>query len=108
VRYPRLQAAAESVELVDARTHPEVLERHAISHAHLEDGMVVILDGKQHHGADAVHVLSKLSEPPGKGWVRAVAAIGRSRAVARIAYPFMKLGRRIALALLGVPRFPRG
>jgi predicted DCC family thiol-disulfide oxidoreductase YuxK len=108
VRYQRLQDAAESVELIDARTHPEVLARHAISHAHLEDGMVVIMDGKQHHGSDAVHILSKLSDSPGKRWVRAVAAIGRSRAVARIAYPFMKLGRRLALAFLGVPRFPRG
>ena len=108
VRYQRLQAAAQSLELIDARSHPEVLARHSISHAHLEDGMVVIVDGTQHHGADAVHVLSQLSAPPGKGWVRAVAALGRSRPVARVAYPFMKLGRRIALTLLGVPRFPRG
>jgi predicted DCC family thiol-disulfide oxidoreductase YuxK len=108
VRYQRLQAATQRLELIDARTHPEVLAEHAISHAHLEDGMVVIMDGVQHHGADAVHVLSQLSEPPGKGWVRAVAALGRSRPVARMAYPFMKLGRRIALAILGVPRFPRG
>jgi predicted DCC family thiol-disulfide oxidoreductase YuxK len=108
VRYQRLQAASDRVELVDARAHPEVLAEHAISHAHLEDGMVVIMDGEQHHGADAVHVLSLLSAPPAKGWVRAVAAIGRSRLVARVAYPFMKLGRRIALAFLGVPRFPRG
>jgi predicted DCC family thiol-disulfide oxidoreductase YuxK len=107
VRYQRLQAATESVELIDARMHPEVLAEHAISHAHLEDGMVVILDGKQHHGADAVHLLSMISEPPGKGWVRAVAALGRSRPVARLAYPFMKLGRRIALTFLRVPRFPR-
>ena len=107
VRYQRLQAATERLELVDARTHPEVLAEHAISHAHLEDGMVVIMDGRQHHGADAVHVLSRLSEPPVKGWVRAVAALGRSRPVARLAYPFMKLGRRVALAFLGVPRFPR-
>ena len=108
VRYQRLQAAAASVELIDARSHPEVLAEHSISHAHLEDGMVVILDGRQLHGADAVHALSLLSDPPGKGWVHAVATIGRSRALARIAYPFMKVGRRIALALLGVPRFPRG
>jgi len=107
VRYQRLQAATERVELIDARTRPEVLAEHAISHAHLEDGMVVILDGRQHHGADAVHVLSMISEPPGKGWVRAVATLGRSRPVARLAYPFMKLGRRIALTFLGVPRFPR-
>jgi predicted DCC family thiol-disulfide oxidoreductase YuxK len=107
VRYQQLRAAAGTVELIDARSHPEVLAEHSISHAHLEDGMVVIMDGRQHHGADAVHVLSMLSEPPGKAWVRAVAAIGRSPMLARIAYPFMKAGRRVALAVLGVPRFPR-
>jgi predicted DCC family thiol-disulfide oxidoreductase YuxK len=108
VRYQRLQAASGRVELIDARSHPEVLAEHAISHAHLEDGMVVVMDGLQYHGAEAVHVLSTLSEPPAKGWVRAVAALGRSRLAARLAYPFMKVGRRIALAFLGVPRFPRG
>ena len=108
VRYQRLQAASGRVELIDARSHPEVLAQHSISHAHLEDGMVVIVDGTQHHGAEAVHVLSTLSQPPTKAWVRAVAALGRSRLAARIAYPFMKAGRRVALAFLRVPRFPRG
>ena len=106
VRYQRLQAASDRLELFDARSHPEVLAEHAISPAHLEDGMVVIVDGRQHHGAEAVHALSLLTQPPAKWWVRIVAAIGRSRTLARISYPFMRLGRRIALTFLGVPRFP--
>ena len=105
VRYQRLQASASTVELVDARNHPEVLAAHAISASDLEDGMVVIADGRAHRGADAVHLLSTLSEPPAGAWVRAVAAICRSRWVARLAYPPMRLGRRIALAFLGIPRF---
>jgi len=108
VRYQRLDRAAESVELVDARKHPEVLASEGITHAAIEDGMVVIADGRQHHGADAVHLLSTLSESPGKWWVRLVAAASRSGPAARVLYPFLKLGRRAALALLGVPRFPRG
>ena len=108
VRYQRLDRAAESVELVDARARPEVLAEHSISHAALEDGMVVIADGRQYHGADAMHLLSTLSESPGKWWVRAVAAASRSGPVARLLYPFLKLGRRMALALLGIPRFPKG
>jgi predicted DCC family thiol-disulfide oxidoreductase YuxK len=108
VRYQRLDRAAEAVELVDARARPEVLAENSISHAALEDGMVVIADGRQYHGADAVHLLSTLSESPGKWWVRAVAAASRSGPAARFLYPFLKLGRRCALAILGIPRFPRG
>ena len=107
VRYQKLDRAAESVELIDARHHPEVLLAEGISGAALEDGMVVIADGRQHHGADAVHLLSTLSESPGRWWVRAVAAVSRSGPAARALYPVLKLGRRVALALLGVPRFPR-
>lgn len=108
VRYQRLRASAGHVELVDARSRPEVLAEHAIDPAELEEGMVVVMDGRLHRGADAMHLLSMLSESPGKAWVRAIAALSRSRPLARLAYPFLRLGRRIALALLGVPRFPRG
>jgi predicted DCC family thiol-disulfide oxidoreductase YuxK len=108
VRYQRLQAAADRLELVDARSHPEVLAEHSIASKDLEDGMVVIVDGQLHRGADAVHLLSQLSEAPQRAWVRTIAAVTRSRPIAHLVYPVMRLGRRIALAFLGVPRFPRG
>jgi predicted DCC family thiol-disulfide oxidoreductase YuxK len=108
VRYQRLQAAAGHVELVDGRTRPEVLAEHAITPADLEDGMAVIVDGTVHKGGDAVHVLSLLSEPPAKWWVRAVALASRPPWLARSIYPFLRAGRRVALKVLGVPQFPRG
>jgi predicted DCC family thiol-disulfide oxidoreductase YuxK len=107
VRYQRLDRAAESIELVDARTRPEVLAENGIAPAALEDGMVVIADGRQYHGADAVHLLSTLSESPERWWVRAVAAASRSGPAARAIYPFLRLGRRAVLTVLGIPRFPR-
>ena len=108
VKFQRLRQAAESVELVDARAHPEVLAANAISHGAIEEGMVVIADGRQHHGADAVHLLSTLSESPERWWVRAVAAVSRSGPASRLLYPILKRGRRVALFFLGVPRFPEG
>lgn len=107
VRYQRLQSACAEVELVDARARREVLAEHAIDPRDLEDGMVVVLGDRLHRGADAMHLLSTLSESPGKWWVRMVAFIARSPLAARIVYPMLKLGRRIALAAIGVPRFPR-
>jgi predicted DCC family thiol-disulfide oxidoreductase YuxK len=107
-RYQRLRAATGRLELVDARSRPEVLAEHSIDPAELEDGMVVVADGELHRGADAMHELAHLSEPPAKPWIRAVATMSQSRWLARIAYPFLRLGRRIALFVLRVPRFPRG
>jgi predicted DCC family thiol-disulfide oxidoreductase YuxK len=108
VRYQRLRAATDKLELVDARSRPEILAEHAISPAELEDGMVVVSNGRLLRGADAMHELALLSEPPAKPWVRAVAVVSQSRGLARAAYPFLKVGRRIALFFLGVPRFPNG
>lgn len=105
VRYQDLKARTESVELVDGRTDRQALERYAIDPADLEDGMVVIVDGVAHRGADAVTALSNLSSPPRNWWVAAVARASRSAASSRLLYPFLKLGRRIALTFLRVPRF---
>jgi len=107
VRYQDLKAAAESVELVDARTDTQALERYKIDAADLEDGMVVIVDGVPHYGAAAVTALSHLSKTPASPWVAAIAWASRPIAASRVLYPILKLGRRIALTFLRVPRFSR-
>jgi predicted DCC family thiol-disulfide oxidoreductase YuxK len=107
VRYQRLRASVGTVDLVDARANPAILRDEGVSPAQLEDGMVVIYGGRQYHGADAVHLLSRLSDPPSRWWVRAVAWVSRSPRAARLLYPILKVGRRAALTLLGIPRFPR-
>jgi hypothetical protein len=43
--------------------------------------------------------------PPGRWWVRLVARLSRTPQGAHWLYPFLKRGRRIALALLGISRF---
>jgi len=106
VRYQRLRSATDVLELLDARGHPEVVDRYHLVPADFEDGMVVVVDGTLYRGADAVHQLSHLSEPPARWWVRWIARLSHSLPGARRLYPLLKRGRRIALALLGVPRFP--
>ena len=105
VRYQRLRAAAGELELIDARTHREALDRYQLVPKDFEDGMVVVVDGTLYRGADAVHQLSLLSEPPARWWVRLVARLSRTSRGAHWLYPFLKRGRRIALALLGISRF---
>jgi predicted DCC family thiol-disulfide oxidoreductase YuxK/uncharacterized membrane protein YphA (DoxX/SURF4 family) len=105
VRYQELRRAAQTVDLVDARSDADALRRYGIEEASLEDGMVVIVDGARHFGGDAVHALSLLSQPPRHWWVAGIAALTTSRAVSRFLYPFLKAGRRVALTFLRVPRF---
>ena len=105
VRYQDLKARAETVELVDARADSQALDRYGILAEDLEDGMVVIVDGVAYRGAAAVHTLSKLSRTPRNWWVAAVAVASRPLVLSRLLYPVLKLGRRIALTALRVPRF---
>lgn len=104
--YQRLREGAGEIELVDARAHPERLAAMGITGADLEDGMVVFVDGRRHDGADAMHALARITQPPGRLWVRALASLTSARPVARAIYPVLKLGRRAVLRLLGVSRFP--
>jgi predicted DCC family thiol-disulfide oxidoreductase YuxK len=108
VRYQRLAARAEAIDLVDARARPDVLAEHGIDPQDMEDGMVAIADGKAHRGAAATHLLACLSEEPRKWWVRELSFLNRSSHAARLAYPILRAGRRIALAWLGISRFPGG
>lgn len=90
-RYVELMRLKEryDVELVDAR------REHAKAHGYgldLNDGMIADLDGDVHYGADAVWLLSMLSERPGM--------LSR-RGVANALYPWLRRGRHLTLRLLG-------
>jgi len=77
------------VRLVDARKEPEVAARYGLD---LNEGMVVELDGKVHHGARAISLLARLS-----GTLSPL----RSEQVASAVYPFFRFGRNVALKVLG-------
>ena len=77
------------VELINARQEPGEAQRYALD---LNEGMIADLDGEVYHGADAVWLLSNLSVRPG---------LLSRRGVARRIYPWLRLGRRLALSALG-------
>ncbi len=77
------------VRLVDARREPEFAAQYGLD---LNEGMVVDMDGDVHHGARAVALLSRLSSR--------ISPL-RSDKVAQAVYPFLRLGRNVALKLLG-------
>ncbi|MDB5570704.1 MAG: hypothetical protein JWN93_1887 [Hyphomicrobiales bacterium] len=77
------------VRLVDARREPEFAAQYGLD---LNAGMVVDMDGDVRHGARAVALLSRLSSR--------VSPL-RSERVAAAVYPALRLGRNVALKLLG-------
>ena len=100
--YARLLRLRESydVELVDARSgHPVVAEIESQG-LDLDEGMVVKMHGRLHHGADAMTRLAVMGAKAGPlraagNWVFSDA--GR----ARLFYPPLRAGRNLALRLLG-------
>jgi predicted DCC family thiol-disulfide oxidoreductase YuxK len=77
------------VHLIDARKEPAYAARYGLD---LNESMVVDLDGRISHGAEAISVLSRLSRTPGP-----LASERLSRAV----YPLLRFGRNMTLRVLG-------
>jgi predicted DCC family thiol-disulfide oxidoreductase YuxK len=77
------------VRLVDARKEPVLAAQYGLD---LNEGMIVDLDGKVHHGARAVSLLSGLSS--------SISPL-RSERVVRAVYPLFRFGRNVALKVLG-------
>ena len=100
VRRIRLEAAAGAVETVDARSEdPRVAAAWAAGYD-LDAGMLVELDGRRHHGAEAAAVLAALSTPV-DAFNRLNRAVLAKPAVARALYPLFRVARRIALFVTG-------
>jgi predicted DCC family thiol-disulfide oxidoreductase YuxK len=108
VKLLRLKKAVAQVNLINAREHGTIIEdiqqRHGVD---LNQGMVLILDGKAYHGADCLNRLALLSTP--WGIVNRVNAyVFRSRAVSIALYPILRMGRDLTLVLLGRSKIRRG
>lgn len=92
------------LELLDARTeaaHPVLLEIKQRG-LDLDSGMVAVVDGVYHHGADALRVLAELGASDDL-INRLNTKYMSSQTASRAAYPFLKLGRRMALWAKQVP-----
>lgn len=77
------------VHLVDARKEPAFAAQYGLD---LNEGMIVDLDGKVHHGARAMSLLSRLSST--------ISPL-RSERVASVVYPLFRFCRNVALKVLG-------
>ena len=97
----RLRQAAR-VELLSARSDDPRIARYRAQGHRFDEGMLAVVDGEVHAGAEAMHVLALLSSPT--GWSnRLQRAVFSRRRLARLLYPVLRVGRRLVLLLMRVP-----
>ncbi len=86
--------------LQNAREHLDLVEKFRAQGMEVSDGFIVTLHGRALHGADALSLLSRLSESD-RVLNRTLTVAFRNRHFARLSYPIMKAGRLVVLKLLG-------
>lgn len=106
VKLLRLRSAVGTVELLDARQGGIAALAERELKLDLNEGMLVLYQGRHYCGSDAMNLLSLLSSSSGT-LNRIVAAVFRSPTLSRMLYPALRLGRRATLAVLGRPTIPR-
>ncbi len=106
VRLLRLREAAGPVTLLSARDADPRIVQYQQQGFDLDQGMLVVMDGVVHVGAEAMRVLALCSTPV--GWFnRCNRWIFSSVRWSRRLYPLLRAGRAVALRLLGIPLISR-
>jgi predicted DCC family thiol-disulfide oxidoreductase YuxK len=98
----RIRQLADKVHLIDARSHHAVAQEVKAGGLILENGMAVKWNGHYYHGAEALHVLAMLGSESGLFNRLNRLVFSRPR-LGHFLYPYMVLGRRLTLKLLGRP-----
>lgn len=95
------ETQASGVRRINARDAGNQLVRQAKDAGlDLDDGMVVIHQGRLYHGADALNIMARLA--PRRGLKnRLNKLLFGNPAIARLSYPVLRAGRNTLLKLLG-------
>lgn len=91
---------AAGIKRINARSDDELVRQAKAAGIDLDEGMVVLHDGKLFHGADALNIMARLA--PNRGFGNRLNKILFSNAaVSRVTYPVLRAGRNALLKLLG-------
>ena len=99
VKLYAIRKKVAEVELIDARKQPLLVQDLRSRCMDLNDGMVVIWQGRYYFGAAGMHLLSMLGTESGI-FAMLNQLLFRNRRMAGIIYPALATGRRITLSLL--------
>lgn len=89
--------------IINARAGGQLVDDLTTAGLDLDEGMVVIHEGRYYHGADAVHMMALHSSASGF-LARLNHLVFRSRARSRALYPVLRFGRNLLLRMLGRTR----
>ncbi len=91
---------ASGVRRINARSDDALVQQAKDAGVDLDEGMVVVHQGKMYHGADALNVMARLAPERGLG-NRLNRMLFSNRTVSRLSYPFLRAGRNLLLRMLG-------
>jgi len=88
------------LQFIDGRNAPELVDELRGVGCDLEDGMILMLEGRRYQGAEAMEVLGTLATEP--GWVNLLTRwVGSSAERARFFYPWFRRLRQATLWISG-------
>jgi predicted DCC family thiol-disulfide oxidoreductase YuxK len=103
VRLLRLADVIGRVDLVNARDGGALVDYIRSRGLLLDEGMVFVLDGQLYHGSDCIQRLAMLTTPSNL-LNRLNIALFRSKTVAKMLYPLLRVCRLAVLAAIGRSR----
>jgi predicted DCC family thiol-disulfide oxidoreductase YuxK len=94
------EGKASGIRRINARSDDALVKQAKEAGVDLDEGMVVLHEGKMYHGADALNIMARLA--PERGLRNRLNRLLFSNATAsRLSYPLLRAGRNTLLKLLG-------
>ena len=94
------EAKASGIRRINARSDDDLVKRAKDAGVDLDDGMVVLHDGKMYHGADALNIMARFAPDRGLG-NRLNKLLFSNPTISRLSYPVLRAGRNTLLRILG-------
>ena len=92
-----------SVELINAREHPNLVTQYKKAGYDLNQGFIVKHNKTIYHADQAIHFLTKATNTNTLG-LQLNQSLFKNKQIAQILYPFLKTGRNIILKLKKIPK----
>lgn len=94
------EVKASGIRRINARSDDALVKQAKDAGIDLDEGMIVLHDGKMYHGADALNIMARLAPNRGFGnWLNKL--LFSNATVSRLSYPVLRAGRNTLLKMLG-------
>jgi predicted DCC family thiol-disulfide oxidoreductase YuxK len=94
------EGKASGIRRINARSNDALVQQAKDAGIDLDEGMVVLHEGKMYHGADALNIMARFAPDSGLG-NRLNKLFFSNATVSRLSYPLLRAGRNTLLKILG-------